>query len=146
MNATPASRRQGSLDAAVLCFYGTDPASRPQCTLTAVTRLGPVALCADCLSRRSTLGKGQRARPLPPGPDIDILEWVHTAQKQAAAAAATLAAAVTPARQTGHPWTAIGSRLGITRQAAHQRFSRPTPTPATRAFSGEATKTPTRAN
>lgn len=33
--------------------------------------------------------------------------------------------AVTRARQAGHPWAAIGDRLGITRQAAHQRFSTP---------------------
>jgi len=131
-------RRQRPVDATVRCHYATDPARRPDCTLTAVVRYGELALCPSCQARRSTLGKGQPARPLPPAPAIDVLTWVADAHRQAIAADHTLAAAVTRARQSGLSWSAIGTQLGITRQAAQQRF--------TRASSHAATKTSTRAH
>ncbi len=143
--STPPNRvSQASVDAAgaVRCHYAGDPAARPHCTLTAAIRLGAVPLCPSCLARRSTLGKGQAAVTLPPGPVIDVLDWVSAARQHAAAAERDLAAAVARARQAGHPWSAIGTRLGITRQAVQQRFS----TPATRASGHEATKNPPRAS
>ena len=106
------------------CYYAGDPTRRPACTLTATVRLGAVALCASCNTTRSTLGKGQTPIPLPPGPAFDVLGWVATAHQQAAAAEATLAAAVTRARQTGASWSAIGNQLGLSRQGAQQRFTR----------------------
>jgi len=121
--------RQGPVDAAVCCHYADDPASRPDCTLTAVIRYGPVPLCRSCQSRRSTLGKGQRPLPLT-GHDLDVLAWIRTADRQATAAEHTLAAAVTRARQAGHPWSAIGAQLGVSRQAAQQRFTTAKPTAA----------------
>jgi hypothetical protein len=114
---------------AVRCYYAAYPAARPHCTLTATIRLGAVTLCPSCHARRSTLGKGQQPATLPAGPPIDVLDWIGTARQQSADADNALAAAVTRARQAGHPWSAIGARLGISRQAAHQRFA----TPATRA-------------
>lgn len=144
--STPPTRRasQAAVDAtsAVRCHYAGHPAARPHCTLTATIRLGTVPLCPSCLAGRSSLGKGQVSVTLPAGPVIDVLDWISTAQQQAAAADRNLAAAVTRARQNGHPWSVIGARLGITRQAAQQRFT----TPATRASVHEATKTPTRAS
>ena len=116
-------RRQLVIDTpAVRCRYATDPAARPSCQVTAVLRRGAVPLCASCDARRSTLGKGQPAAPLPATPPADMLDWVTTARARLAAAEAELAAAATRARQNGHTWTAIGNRLGITRQAAQQRF------------------------
>jgi len=92
---------------------------------------GTVALCPTCRPRRSTVGKGTPPIPLPAGPELHVLDWLGTAHQQAAAAERTLAAAVARARQTGQPWSAIGARLGITRQAAQQRFAT-TPGPTSR--------------
>jgi hypothetical protein len=117
-------RRQQPVDTAVACYYASDPATRPACTLTATIRLGTIALCPPCNAARSTLGKGQTPIRLPPGPPIDVLGWVATAHQQAKTADATLAAAVTRARQSGASWTAIGTQLGLTRQGAQQRFTR----------------------
>jgi len=111
-------------DAVAACYYAADPARRPQCTLTATIQLGAVNLCPSCNTRRSTLGKGQHPIPLPPGPPFDVLSWVTTAHQQVDTAEATLAAAITRARQSGASWTAIGAQLGLTRQGAQQRFTR----------------------
>ena len=118
------SRRQQPVDTANACYYAGDPVRRPACTLTATIRLGALALCPSCNAARSTLGKGQTPVRLPPGPALDVLGWVTTAHQQAAAAEATLAAAVTRARQAGTSWTVIGAQLGISRQGAQQRFTR----------------------
>jgi hypothetical protein len=144
MNTPPRRSSQGTVDAngAVRCHYAADPAARPHCTLTATIRLGTVPLCPSCMAGRSSLGKGQTSVTLPAGPVIDVLDWIGTAQQQAATAERNLAAAVTRARQNGHPWSVIGARLGITRQAAQQRFTMAT----TRASAHEATKNPTRAS
>jgi hypothetical protein len=117
-------RRQQPVDTPQLCYYADDPATRPACTLTATIRLGAVTLCGSCNAARSTLGKGQTPLRLPPGPAVDVLSWVTTAHQQARAAEATLAAAVTRARQTGASWTVIGAQLSLSRQGAQQRFTR----------------------
>jgi hypothetical protein len=108
----------------MVCYYANDPTHRPACTLTASVRLGAVALCASCNTTRSSLGKGQTPVPLPTGRTFDVLGWVATAHQQADTAEATLAAAVTRARQSGASWTAIGAQLGLSRQGAQQRFTR----------------------
>ncbi len=123
---SPAAR-QRSVDTD-RCFYADDPTSRPECTLTAVVRYDATALCATCQPRRSTVGKGTRAVALPAATTLDVLDWVGAAQDQAAAAQRTLTASVTRARHAGHSWSAISTRLGITRQAAQQRFATPTDT------------------
>ncbi len=108
--------------AAVLCHYARDPARRPHCTLTAEIALGRVALCGSCAAARSTLGKGMAAVPLPPGPAVDVLDWVAEAALAAGRACADLDAAVTRARSAGCSWARIAGRLGVTRQAAQQRY------------------------
>jgi len=118
------AERQHSVDSVLACYYAGDPVRRPRCTLTATVQVGAVALCASCNAARSTLGKGQRPVPLTAGKELDVLGWVATAQQQARAAEATLAAAVTRARQSGASWTAIGAQLGLSRQGAQQRFAR----------------------
>jgi hypothetical protein len=121
----PRSRQRGpDTPAAALCHYAGDPARRPHCTLTAEITLGPVALCGSCARARSTLGKGTVPAALPPGPVIDVLDWVSDASTAVLQARYHLAAAVTRARSRGRTWTQIAGRLGITRQAAQQRFSR----------------------
>jgi hypothetical protein len=80
-------------------------------------------LCGSCARARSTLGKGLAPLPLPPSPPLDVLDWVADAHTAAAQAQRQLTAAVTRARNQGHTWTQIAHRLGVTRQAAQQRFS-----------------------
>jgi len=120
------SGRQHSVDTPAgptrRCYYASDPTGRPDCQLTAVVRYGMIALCADCRQRRSTLGKGQPAEPVNPGRPVDVLDWVRDADTDLRRTERLLVAAVTRARQHGHSWTAIGQRLGVTRQAAQQRF------------------------
>ena len=121
-----------------------DPVRRPRCTLTATVQLGPVTLCASCDALRSTLGKGQTLVPLPAGPAFDVLGWVATAHQQAGATEATLAAAVTRARQCGATWSVIGAQLGVSRQGAQQRFTScmaasKRPPPTTRPLPGTST-------
>jgi hypothetical protein len=121
----PRSRQRGpDTPAAVRCYYAGDPGRRPHCTLTAEITLGTVALCGSCAGARSTPGKGTIPAALPPGPAIDVLDWVTDADASVRQARADLAAAVTRARSRGCSWTQVASRIGITRQAAQQRFSR----------------------
>ena len=109
------------LPAAVLCHYARDPARRPHCALTAEITLGRVALCGSCAAARSTLGKGIVPAALPPGPAVDVLDWVADASLAAARACRDLDAAVDRARSRGCTWAQIAGRLGVTRQAAAQR-------------------------
>lgn len=111
--------------AAVLCHYARDPDRRPACTLTAEITLGAVALCPSCAAARSTLGKGLAPAPLPPGPAVDVLDWVAETDAAARRACADVAAAVTRARSAGCTWAQIAGRLGVTRQAAQQRYRTP---------------------
>jgi hypothetical protein len=94
--------------------------ARPGCQVLAAVRYGPVALCAACDQRRSTLGKGTRAAPLP---DPRALLEIAAARDACEQAAADLRRAVAGARQAGHPWSAVAALLGGTRQAAQQRFA-----------------------
>jgi len=95
--------RQHLLDTLVWCSHAADPDRRPHCAITATIRFGASALCHPCASRRSTVGKGQPGIELPPGPSIDLLNWIDAAHHQAAAAERILIAAVTRARQPGCP-------------------------------------------
>jgi hypothetical protein len=123
--STPANR-QRHLDAPTpaprRCHHAADPLTRPDCQLTAAIRYRPIALCPSCDQRRSTLGKGQAGQPLPAIPNIDIAHWINQAHQDLHTAEATLRATVTRARTQGLPWSAIGDLLGISRQAAQQRF------------------------
>ena len=117
-------RRQQDLDTIVWCSHATDPDRRPQCLLTATVRFGTVTLCRACAGQRSTVGKGRTGIPLPPSPAVDLPSWIAVALLEAAAAQRTLTAAVSRARQAGLSWSIIGAQLGVTRQAAQQRFTR----------------------
>ena len=123
-DAAPPPRRQRGPDtpAAVRSHYAGDPVLRPHCTLTAEVRLGAFALCGSCARARSALGKGIVPAALPPGPELDVPDWVADARAAASQASRDLAAAVARARSQGRTWTQIAARLGITRQAARQRF------------------------
>ncbi len=57
----------------------------------------------------------------------ELMDRVVTAARAATAAETDLHDAVDHARQAGIPWAIIGSAVGVSRQAAQQRFSRPAP-------------------
>jgi hypothetical protein len=114
----------------VHCLYANQPTNRPHCQLTATIRYGTAALCPDCDTRRSTLGKGLAPRRLPPQPTLDVLDWIARTNTQLQHTQTDLAAAVQRARTQGHSWTAIGTTLHITRQAAQQRFKQDLPVQA----------------
>ena len=133
----PGRHRQRPVDSAsdtpaTRCYYADDPTHRPHCQLTATLRYGSVPLCASCAAQRSTLGKGQPPTALPTSAPFDVLGWVATAHHHASTAENTLTAAITRARQAGASWSAIGAQLGISRQAAQQRYARTHPKPTTR--------------
>jgi len=100
------------MGSAPLCCYATDPDTRPDCTLTPVVAFGATRLCASC---------AQRPRPLET-PALDVLTWLAAAEHDLRAARHALHAAARRARQRGHSWQVIGDQLGISRQAAQQRF------------------------
>ncbi len=107
------------------CFYATDPATRPRCQLLAVVRYGHAALCASCDQQRSTMGKGLSPTRLNDTADLNVLDWIDQARRDLHPAEHDLAAAVHRARQQGQPWSAIGTALRVSRQAAQQRFTDP---------------------
>lgn len=115
-----ASRR---VDAQPTCCYADDPILRPDCEHRAVVAYGPMALCRSCDARRSTMGKGMVGRSLVHGRDWSALEAIEEAVEQLRAAEHQLAAAVASARRLGHSWSELGAALGVTRQAAQQRFA-----------------------
>lgn len=57
--------------------------------------------------------------------DASHFRAIIAADEAVAEAEAALRTAVLAARAAGESWTVIGAALGITRQAAQQRFSRP---------------------
>lgn len=57
----------------------------------------------------------------------ELMDQVVTAARAATAADTALHDAVNNARQAGIPWAIIGAAVGVSRQAAQQRFSRPGP-------------------
>ena len=111
-----------SVDASASCYYAGDPARRPDCEHRAVVAYGAVSLCRSCDARRSTVGKGIVGHSLVGGRDWSALEGVEAAADRIRAAEEQLAAAVASARRLGHSWSELGAALGVTRQAAQQRF------------------------
>lgn len=56
--------------------------------------------------------------------DASHFRAIIAANEELAAADAKLRAAVRDARASGDSWTVIGAALGVSKQAAQQRFSR----------------------
>jgi len=115
--------RQGSLAVPVRCHYA---GRRPRCALTAEVRYGTIALRGPCAATRSSVGKATAPVPLPADPPVDVLDWIANADAAVAQARRQLAGAVARARALRCTWTQIAGQLGTTRQAAQQRFTRPT--------------------
>jgi hypothetical protein len=120
MSSAPVPSRR--VDTPFACYYADDP-TRPACERHAVVAYGPVALCASCDLRRSTVGKGITPRRLVPGPfEREALETVEAARDRLARAEADLVSAVAAARRRGCSWSELGRALAVSRQAAQQRF------------------------
>lgn len=107
--------RQPSLTA---CHY-TDDARRPGCQHIAEVAYGTIALCADCDRRRSTVGKGTIVTRLNPR----SLQAVRQAAEELDRAQQHLDDTVRSARHNRATWAQIADTLGVTRQAAHQRWN-----------------------
>lgn len=76
--------------------------------------------------------------PVEPDPadarDASHIRRIIAANDAVESAQGELVAAVAAARAAGDTWDAIGVALGVSRQAAYQRFGRPTIDPATVRF------------
>jgi hypothetical protein len=113
--------RQQALTDGLRCYY--DDARhrplRPHCQGVAVVAYGPTRLCASCDALRSSVGKGTVAHTVP---GAELARLIYAA-RAAADAEHELARAAHDARHAGATWTQIGDALGLTRQAAQQRWS-----------------------
>lgn len=116
----PPSNRQDALAASLSCYYaqGAHPA-RPQCEGLAVVAYANIALCSACDKMRSAVGRTNAARPLPAAQLYQLM----AAARALAQAEYAVAAAVRHARQAGASWTHVGDALGVSRQAAQQRWT-----------------------
>lgn len=115
-----ANPRQEALTGRLRCYYDTDE-HRPHCQGLAVLAYGNIRLCATCDRMRSAVGRTNMARAVP-GAElahlIDVADAVTHAERQ-------LADAVRAARAAGASWAQIGDAIGLTRQAAQQRWRHP---------------------
>ena len=114
--------RQQTLTGALRCFYDAPRHRqlRPDCQGDAFVAYGPITLCRNCDLRRSTVGKGTVPRAVP---GVELRHLADAAQT-AADADAELTHAAHAARNAGATWTQIGDAVGVTRQAAQQRWSK----------------------
>ncbi len=83
--------------------------------------MGLAALQALLLEQASALA-GSSASPLAPP---SYLGLISTARRTQEIAGQVLELCVQQARDAGHTWQEIGDLLGVTRQAAFQRFGKP---------------------
>ena len=102
------------------CHYVTRPEDRPYCQFLAVVRYNTIALCGECDLRRSAVGKG--TAPIRLADAATLLELMAR-RDTCKRAEAALFEAVSSARRSNQPWSAVGAVLGTSRQAAQQRFS-----------------------
>ncbi len=123
MNSSlPAEGRQGSLTDAN-CYYRQEHLRRdhPHCEGVPIVAYGSIVLCAECDKRRSAIGRTDAPRPVPGAQLTRLDQAAGTARK----ADRALADAALSARAAGASWTQIGRAVGVTRQAAQQRWGAP---------------------
>ena len=116
----PVHPRQQVLTGALRCYYADarHRPLRPHCEGVAVVAYGPTRLCASCDAMRSAVGKGTAGHPITGTELARLIDAARTA----ADANNHLAHATRDARRDGATWTQIGDALGLTRQAAQQRW------------------------
>jgi hypothetical protein len=121
--AGTADPRQPALTGAWRCFYDDDRHRHlhPHCQGVAVVAYGPTRLCAVCDAMRSAVGRTNVARPLPGAELTRLID----AARAVADADHELTEAARAARSGGASWSQIGDAVGLTRQAAQQRWGSP---------------------
>lgn len=77
--------------------------------------------------RQASLDRMVRPRSVLSEHGIALIDAVTTAARDKQRAETALHDAVRHAREAGIPWAMIGSAVGVSRQAAQERFSRPAP-------------------
>ncbi|MEV0092481.1 hypothetical protein [Streptomyces sp. NPDC050738] len=82
----------------------------------------PLAALSAQLTEQSSALATSAISPLTPPPYLDL---VRRAQDVDALAEQVLKLCVQQARDAGHTWQEVGDLLGVTRQAAFQRFGKP---------------------
>lgn len=120
--APPGDSRQEALTGVLRCYYDEPRhrALRPHCQGLAVVAYGPTRLYAMCDAMRSAVGKATVPRAVP-GAELGAL---IDAARAATAAERQLGHAAHAARAAGASWSQIGDALGLSRQAAQQRWGR----------------------
>ncbi len=118
-----ANPRQDALTAMLRCHYdsGEHRPLRPHCQGIAVVAYGDIRLCAICDRMRSAVGRTNIARPLPGAELGQLIDAAHAL----AQAEHRLDDAVRGVRDAGATWAHIGDAVGLTRQAAQQRWGHP---------------------
>lgn len=82
----------------------------------------PITAISALVAERATAFASRAANPVTPP---DYLDLVALAREVDALAGQLLKLSVRQCRDAGHTWQEIGDLLGVTRQAAFQRFGRP---------------------
>jgi hypothetical protein len=124
---TAVSPRQQALLAGLNCYYSTGKrgtVERPHCQRIAVVAFGGIVLCAMCDAMRSAVGRTNVPRKVP---GVELAALVEDA-RALALAERRLDKAARRARAAGASWGQLGDAIGITRQAAQQRFGGVDPT------------------
>jgi hypothetical protein len=116
----PAESRQHTLAASLRWYYAQGAhLDRPHCEGLAVVAYGNIALCGTCDKMRSAVGRTNAPRPWPAAQLYQLI----VAARALAQAEHDVAEAIRQARQAGASWTHVGDALGVSRQAAQQRWS-----------------------
>ncbi len=119
------STRQEILRAGLRCYYaeGGRSLERPHCQEVAVVAYGTIVLCAMCKAMKSA---GREVPRTIPGSELkELLEGADELRR----AEERVNKAVRCARAAGASWGQIGDAVGISRQAAQQRFGAERPPP-----------------
>ena len=120
-DAAPAvGTRQETLTGRLRCYYAgpATRAQRPHCEGVGTIAYGNIVLCSSCDKMRSAVGRTQVARRLPGAELAELM----AAAAGLAGAQERLARALAGARSAGASWAQVGDALGISRQAAQQRY------------------------
>lgn len=115
-----APSRQDILTDGLRCYYADGHLDRPHCQRVAVVAYGPIVLCVMCDAMRSAVGRTDAARKVPGAELGDLIEAADELKR----ADKGVNEALQRARRAGASRGQIGDALGITRQAAQQRFGR----------------------
>ena len=125
-----ASARQDALTASLVCYYSRQigDVARQHCEGVAVVTYGNIVLCSMCDKMRSAVGRTNIARKLP---GVELFGLIEAA-RALRLSEQRLERAARLARDAGASWSQLGDAVGVSRQAAQQRFGAVPPAPLTR--------------